>query len=158
MAGIQATTSLIGQWSGTGQQFYEDPRYPQRSSSRLIAGRFHREDRVELSPNAPRPLDARILQRAAAVADSLEISPETTEKLRQDRIYAVVGVLAAIARQGAEPQWAGGLPAPTKAELAAAYRRIHQRLSRMDTVRNPESMSTIRSEIIESDAVKAAIA
>lgn len=114
-------------------------------------------DRVDLSPQAPRPLSASYVESAAGTAQKLagrgKLTSDETQSLREDRVFAAISTLIAV---GADPDggaglkgWPGGIPAPTGAEMEAAYRRLAQRLDRVDDASDPETAKRGRSAVLE---------
>lgn len=111
-------------------------------------------DQVSLSPEAPKPLTANYLEDAlttgAALATGTKLSEATSNKLREDRVFAAVSALALMGHDSAQtPTWPGGLPAPTPAELEAARRRLAQRPQNMDQAQNPSQVQMTRMELLE---------
>lgn len=116
-----------------------------------------KSDRVELSPQAPRPLAASLLIATEQVANKLrEQTPLTKQDaipLRENRVFAAVVALQAVGADGKERLfgWPGGIPAPSSAELEAAYRQVAQRISQLDNVRNPDRVQALRQRILDSN-------
>lgn len=111
-------------------------------------------DRVDLSSLAPKPLDASVVEDSGSTAEKINkgtrLTSEEEANLREDRIYAALTTLMAV---GADPEtqllgWPGGLPAPTKDEMQAAYRRLTQRMDRVDDAQDPEKTLRMRSETL----------
>ena len=114
-------------------------------------------DRVDLSPFAPKPLAASMVELAAETAQKLNttgrLTSDETEALREDRVYAAIATLIASgvnSRAGSTLKgWPGGIPAPTSAEIEAAYRRLSQRLDRVEDAENPDSAQRTRTSVLE---------
>ncbi len=113
-------------------------------------------DKVTLSANAPRPLTADYLEQAMSAGQTLaaggEPSAETTERLREDRIFAAVSALAMMGHSGekGEPvSWPGGLPAPSAEELEVARRRLAQRPQRLEDAADPAAVQHGRLTLLE---------
>ncbi len=103
-----------------------------------------RVDQVSLSPQAPKPLAGNLIREAFAAADALAsgggVSEEETTRLREDRVFAAVSALALLGYdRGEQAFWPGGIPAPTKAELEAARRRLAQRPEETAAAAAPET-------------------
>ncbi len=113
-------------------------------------------DRVELSTDAPQPLPADLVERAGDVAWHLaEQEPLTagqSHSLRQDRIFAALAHLLALGLDKGDPtlHWPTGLPAPSSAELKEAYRRLSQRLLRLDRVRDARHVAQLREHVLDA--------
>lgn len=112
------------------------------------------QDAVDLSLQAPRPLPAPFFRDALAVADRLltgSIDRSSEKRMREDRIFAAVTALAAIRRRSemVSLYWPGGVPAPTKEELAAAYRRLRQRLSGIEIASDASQLLQSRQEMAD---------
>ncbi len=113
-------------------------------------------DRVSLSPLAPRPLPARLLEEALDSGRTLgqgkKLSADRVEKLREDRVFAAVSALALVGETGEETgmtkAWPAGLPAPTPEEMDAARRRLAQRPRQVDEAEDPEAVRTGRLELL----------
>ncbi len=113
-------------------------------------------DVVELSSQAPKPLTEETLHEAAALGKRLangeEISSAEALRLRQDRIFAALAVFSAMEmNQGSVPSWPGGFPAPNAEELAAAYRRLTQRLAQTDDQGAASGMLALRQRLIDAN-------
>ncbi|MDR0363057.1 MAG: hypothetical protein LBJ46_10310 [Planctomycetota bacterium] len=113
-------------------------------------------DRVELSRAVPRPLSARLVEEAREVHDTLfggkRLNAAQETAMREDRIFAAVAALMAIGVTGEEPvmpAWPGGLPVPTREELEAAYRRLSQRLDKLDDAEDADRAAGIRIELLD---------
>ncbi|MDR3078272.1 MAG: hypothetical protein LBV15_05880 [Planctomycetota bacterium] len=112
-------------------------------------------DRVSLSPLAPRPLPARLLEEAVDAGRTLasggKIRPEKVERMREDRIFAAVSALAAIGLDDVQGlpkiSWPGGLPAPSGEEMEAARRRLAQRLAGVEQAEDPAAAQRERAEL-----------
>ncbi len=113
-------------------------------------------DRVDLSPFAPKPLEASVVEDSGLTAEKInkgtKLTSEEMESMREDRVFAALTTLIAV---GADPNtkllgWPGGLPAPTQDEMHAAYRRLTQRMDRVDDTADPEKTIRVRSETLES--------
>lgn len=113
-------------------------------------------DRVDLSPFAPRPLEASIVEDSGLTAEKInkgsKLTTEEVESLREDRVFAALTTLLAV---GADPNtklmgWPGGLPTPTQDEMHAAYRRLTQRMDRVDDTDDPDKTIRMRSETLEN--------
>ncbi len=116
-------------------------------------------DKVELSASAPKPLDARLLEKAHATAAKLtaedELSGGEAARIHSDRVFAAVSVLLAMGMGDAEATRnlplkliATGLPAPSAEELKTAFRRIHQRVDNLESVRDAQSVKQAREQTI----------
>lgn len=113
-------------------------------------------DRVSLSPQAPRPLPAGYLEDALGAGRELtagRLDAESAERLRADRVFGAMAVLAALGDDGNSDSlrlsWPGGLPTPTRDELEAARRRLSQRLHNLDEAKDPEAAQRGRFELLE---------
>lgn len=113
-------------------------------------------DRVDLSANAPRPVSASLVEDATStavkIANGVDLTDEEMSRIRADRVYAAVAALSALGMTGENGQlaWPGGLPAPTEAELKAAYQRISQRLENTDEAANPLAAQDERLQILDT--------
>ena len=113
-------------------------------------------DNVSLSPQAPRPLSAKLVEEAVdsarVVGGGGKLSSDKVENLRQDRILQAVFALAAMDGGGDAASlprsWPAGLPAPTREEMEIARRRLTQRLHSVDTADNPESTQQARLDLL----------
>ena len=155
---IQSAASLIGQMSShtSAQEMYEAPVH--RKGARSVqAGADtapERMDRVELSANAPKPLDAgqmaRANQLAERIANGESLKPRDMTELRNDRVFVAMVTLEALrlARPGMRVQWPGGFPRPNQAEMEEAYRRIAQRPRNLETVNDSEQIVERRRELL----------
>ncbi|MBN2711506.1 MAG: hypothetical protein JXR97_03600 [Planctomycetes bacterium] len=153
MVGIQTVGGFIGRLFGNNSvaQAYSP------ATRKAVGGESSRAsgmDIVELSPHAPRPLDSREVEDVNSVANKFNsgetLSGAETEKLRQDRVFTALAVLAALSKgNGESPKWPGGFPEPTAAELDAAYRRLAQKMTNLDSVRNPEEMQQLREKVLD---------
>ena len=114
-------------------------------------------DRVVLSSQAPKPLSASLVEDAMGTGKKLSgkgrLTADEEDALREDRVFAAVAMLAALGTEAETrlPGWPGGLPAPTREEMEAAYRRLSQRLNKVDEASNPETASRARVEIVEKN-------
>lgn len=152
---IPVLDSLIGRLFGhlALPQLYSQP---EGQSAKEKTGVARAIDRVELSTAAPQPLEAKLFEEAQTLArklangDSLTAAEQT--RLREDRVFAAMVALTALGTEETAPffRWPGGLPAPTKDELAAAYRRIRQRPRNLEDVRDPSYISDLRLRLIEA--------
>ncbi|MDR1611569.1 MAG: hypothetical protein LBT97_02170 [Planctomycetota bacterium] len=113
-------------------------------------------DRVELSSAVPKPLPARFVEEAKLASETLAaggvLSPGQTAALREDRVFAALAAFMAVGatgEAGTVPPWPGGLPAPTRDELEAAYRRLSQRLERPGDADDPEGALRSRLDALE---------
>ncbi|MCD8138803.1 MAG: hypothetical protein LUE17_03325 [Planctomycetaceae bacterium] len=113
-------------------------------------------DKVTLSANAPRPLTADYLEQALSAGQTLAAGgntpDDTTERLREDRIFAAVSALAMMGHSGekGEPvSWPGGLPSPSAEELEIARRRLAQRPQRLEDAADPQAVQTDRLTLLE---------
>ncbi len=111
-------------------------------------------DSVSLSPDAPKPLTAEFLSEAFSAGDALAggggLSEGDSARLREDRVFAAVSALALMGHDGEQPvSWPGGLPAPSRAELEAARRRLAQRPRNADQADDPALVQSRRLEILE---------
>ncbi len=111
-------------------------------------------DQVSLSPNAPKPLTADFLKDALDAGDTLasgnRLSEESSTRLRQDRVFAAVSALALMGHDGEQPAaWPGGIPAPNRAELEAARRRLAQRPQNADQTTDAATVQNRRIELLE---------
>ncbi len=111
-------------------------------------------DQVSLSPNAPKPLTVDFLRDALDAGDALaaggELSEENLSRLRLDRVFAAVSALALMGHDGEQPvSWPGGLPAPNRAELEAARRRLAQRPQGAVEAGDPAAVRNRRVELLE---------
>lgn len=113
-------------------------------------------DKVSLSALAPRPLSARFLEDAAETGRVLgeggKLSADRMERLREDRVFSAMTVLAAVGEDGSGMEipraWPGGLPAPTSEEMEAARRRLAQRLHGVELADNPAGVQETRLELL----------
>ncbi len=155
---IAATSALIGQLfaRSTIGQTYQDGRRD-GGGEEEAPPLLHGSDIVELSVEAPRPVEANMLLEAEALARKLAaregLSGGEEESLREGRVVAAMVVLAAVERNrgdlDAPVNWPGGLPAPNREELAEAYRRVRQRLSGVQETREAEKALRLREQIVE---------
>ncbi len=114
-------------------------------------------DRVSLSPLAPRPLPARLLEEAMDTGrlmnDGKKLPADRVERIREDRVFAAVSALAAIGETGEETgsprSWPVGLPAPTSEEMEVARRRLAQRLRGVDQAEDPTGVQMGRVELLQ---------
>ncbi|MDR2392437.1 MAG: hypothetical protein LBE84_12280 [Planctomycetota bacterium] len=114
-------------------------------------------DRVSLSSRVPKPLPARLFEEAADTGRELarggRLAPGKTEKLREDRVFAAVSALSALAENGSEifdldgMSWPGGIPVPTREEMEAARQRLAQRLKDVDAAGDPDAARREREEL-----------
>lgn len=92
------------------------------------------------------------MDASKTLAGGGKLSSETSERLREDRIFAAVAALAALGDEGSDGvtqrSWPGGIPSPTREELEAARRRIAQRLQNTDDTDNAEALQTERVELM----------
>jgi hypothetical protein len=113
-------------------------------------------DRVELSANAPKPLQAKDLEYASQIADKLKngekLSVGDQEYLREDRVFAATVVLSLLGKgvNLESVNWSTGLPAPSEAEMNEAYRRVSQRLQDLDQVADKDGVRDLRRNIIDN--------
>lgn len=113
------------------------------------------DDTVELSADVPEPLQGRLFRDAAAIgkklAEGRELTPQENARLREDRVFAALATINAIGLKGngGSIDWPGGFPVPTADEMAAAYRRLTQRLQNLNTLRDPEAMQQIRQTVLD---------
>lgn len=113
-------------------------------------------DRVELSSFAPRPLDAPYVEEAEKVGRELAgtgvLSGENAVRLREDRVFAAVSTLMAlgITEKKYPLNWPGGLPRPTSDEMSAAYRRLTQRLSKLNEASDPTNVDASRRATLDN--------
>lgn len=114
-------------------------------------------DRVDLSPFAPKPLAASLVESASGTAAKLLTGASLTSveesALREDRVFAAVATLIAMGGNADSPLpgWPGGLPTPTRQELETAYRRLSQRLENVEAASDPEAALRGRVETIEKN-------
>lgn len=112
-------------------------------------------DKVDLSPLVPKPLSAAYVEDAYATAEKLgqggKLAANEAEALREDRVYAALTALMALGGDSDAQQlkWPGGLPAPTREEMQAAYRRLSQRLDKLDEAGDPEQAQLSRIKTLE---------
>lgn len=112
-------------------------------------------DRVELSSAVPKPFSARTFEDALRVSETLatggSLTSDQDASLREDRVFAALSALIAVGAGGDEAVrvWPGGLPAPTREELEAAYRRLSQRLERSGDAGDPEEAARSRLDTLE---------
>lgn len=116
-----------------------------------------RLDRVDLSPLAPKPLDASLVEDASGAAAKLTSGKKLTsgeeDALREDRVFATVTTLMALGvdDESRLPGWPVGLPTPSREEMETAYRRISQRLKNVEGAVNPDVAQRGRSELIDKN-------
>lgn len=111
-------------------------------------------DQVSLSPFAPRPYAAKFFEDAVRVGRSIgndgRLSPGTSERLREDRVFAAVSALAIVGEDGTGGRsWPGGIPTPTPEELEAARRRLAQRLDNPAEAEDPAAAQRDRLSLLE---------
>lgn len=113
-------------------------------------------DQVTLSAQAPRPLTGDFLEQAMAAGRALgsggELSEESEERLREDRIFTAVTALAMMGYSGedaAYANWPGGIPAPSREELEVARRRLAQRPQQLQDASNPTEVQNERLTLLE---------
>lgn len=113
-------------------------------------------DSVTLSAQAPRPLTGDFLEQAMAAGRDLgsggELSSDSGQRLREDRIFAAVTALAMMGYSGEEAamaSWPGGIPAPTNEELEVARRRLAQRPQQLQEASNPAQVQNERLTLLE---------
>ncbi|MCD8351570.1 MAG: hypothetical protein LUC93_13260 [Planctomycetaceae bacterium] len=113
-------------------------------------------DKVTLSAQAPRPLTADYLEQAMAAGQNLasggQASGETSDRLREDRIFAAVSALAMMGHtceDVAALSWPGGIPSPTAEELEVARRRLAQRPQRLEDATDPAAVQNDRLTLLE---------
>ncbi|MDR3210415.1 MAG: hypothetical protein LBU79_00670 [Planctomycetota bacterium] len=113
-------------------------------------------DRVDLSPLAPQPLSARLVEEAVETADKLagegDLSTGETKALSENRVFAVVSALMAL-RVDPETQllgWPSLIPVPTPEELQAARRRLAQKMTELDTVEDSQAVQQERMTALDS--------
>lgn len=112
-------------------------------------------DSVSLSPFAPKPYSARLFEDAMdagrALGANAELSADTTERLREDRIFAAMSALAFLGEEGefgARSGWPGGIPVPTREEMEVARRRLAQRLSNVTEVEDSVAVQQDRLDLM----------
>jgi len=115
------------------------------------------QDRVELSANAPRPLDARMIEEAVQVAQRMmagqALSPSQTERLREDRVFAsLTAMFSAGGNKGRllDAWLDGAAQPPTGFELDSAYRRLSQRVADMGGTADPRAVEEARLTALEA--------
>ncbi len=111
-------------------------------------------DRVSLSPDAPKPLDAAFMEDAFRAGETIAsggaLSGEDSERLRMDRVFAAVSALSLLGKDGeGAVSWPGGFPVPSQAELEAARRRLAQRPQNTEQAANPSHVQAARQEILD---------
>jgi len=114
-------------------------------------------DRVELSANAPRPLDARMIDEAVQVAQRMAsgqtLSPSQTQRLREDRVFASLTALFAVgANKGriGDAWFEGNAEAPSGMELESTFRRLSQRVAELDQSMDPRKVEESRLAALEA--------
>lgn len=113
-------------------------------------------DSVTLSAQAPRPLTGDFLEQAMLAGRDLgtggNLSSESEQRLREDRIFAAVTALAMMGYSGEEAasaSWPGGIPAPSSEELEVARRRLAQRPRQLQEAANPTEVQNERLTLLE---------
>lgn len=114
-------------------------------------------DKVSLSGQVPRPFEARFLEEAADAGRRMgrggALSGDELARLREDRVFGAMSVLAAIGDDGSpeslKRSWPGGLPTPTREELEAARRRLAQRLDGLDGTDDSARVQDTRLRLLE---------
>jgi len=113
-------------------------------------------DVVELSEAAPRPVDVDFLRDADLVAGKLagagDLTGREKTRMREDRVFAAMSALLLVGayESGYPAKWPGGLPTPSPEEVQEAYRRLSQRLMRLDSVRDAYEMQSLRQTVLDS--------
>lgn len=112
-------------------------------------------DVVELSPHAPQPLTAEMVQTSTGIRDRIlantPLSASQERVLRTDRIHAAMVTLGVLMESGVEqPMWPGGFPVPSTEELQEAYRRLSQRLRDPDHVSDPDAVQDVRRALLDA--------
>lgn len=107
-------------------------------------------DSVVLSRNVPRPISAadfvEALETGQSLADDESLSSGQKSKMREDRVFAALVALTLVGEDASG--WPGGLPQPTREEVAEARRRLSQRLDGLESVEDAESARQGRVELL----------
>lgn len=112
-------------------------------------------DKVQLSAGVPEPVEAETLETADRLAQDIVEKGKTarkdTERLREDRVLAALTGMRLMQQTTVdlEEVWVGGLPQPTQEEMQEAYRRLSQRLSSPEEVKDPAAQNNLRVELRE---------
>ena len=131
------------------------------ANNAMVQSSGGRQDVVELSAAAPKPLSQSQLAGAlsaggelASLSNGDTASASTMGQLRESRVQAALAVLCAanVDPESSQNFWPGGLPSPSPAEIKEAYRRLSQKLTAGEGVSSEDSeqLKAKRIELIEN--------
>lgn len=154
------SAQITNQYPGTIGRMFARQSVPAVYGAQKAAAEMDAEetkeirDSVSLSAMAPKPLTTGFLEQALSTGKSLgegsALSTDTTNRLREDRIFAAVSALALVGHSQENPVsgWPGGIPTPTREELEAARRRLAQRPNDSGDADNTESVLNQRIDLL----------
>jgi len=156
---MSVSDSLIGRMFARTESasMYARQKNADPSRNETIEATSQGGDRVELSANVPRPLDARIVEEAIKVAQRMmsgqALSPSQSQRMREDRVFAsLTSLFAAGANKGrlAGAWLDGNAETPTGSELESTYNRLSQRVAEMDLAADARRLEEARLTALDA--------
>lgn len=164
--GMGSTTPAAG--TGAAAQNAADPQNPQAQESaqpaatvtlssralpRTIVNSY---EKVELSSRVPQQISVSTMQASERIANAVmsggNLGRADMKAVRESRVLAALTGMRVLQAQTGENAkvWLSGVPAPTKAEMQEAYRRLTQRLSQPTETGELMRQNAQRINLLES--------